>query len=284
MLSADAEHWKKAEEAELMSMRVNKVLKPSKLCDGVVPLTTKWVYTIKYDSKGNVSKYKARLVARGYLQVMGIDYDETFSPVTRLETVRLVLAISAQLCLKIHQMDVETAFLNADLEEIEYIWPPDGVLIEEGFEVYQLKKALYGLKQAPRAWFKNIDLKLKQMGFKSMVNESCLYHRCFRGSLNIIALYVNNLIICGMINAIDDVKRQLCNKCKMKDLGIINRILGCEVLCDEKAGTYSLNQMKYTLDMCKKFLPKGSGASNTPMNDVTLSKEMCPTKNEPEIE
>jgi len=282
MLSPEAEEWRKAEEEELRCMRVNKVLKPCKLLGGVVPLTTKWVYTIKRDGKGNILKYKARLVARGYMQVMGIDYDETFSPVTRLETVRLVLAIAAQLCLKIHQMDVETAFLNADLEETEFIWPPDGVTIEEGFEVFQLKKALYGLKQAPRAWYKNIDLKLRQMGFKPMVNESCLYFRCFRGSLNVIALYVDDLIICGVTEAIDDVKRHLCNKYKMKDLGVINRILGCEVLYDDVAGTYSINQMKYVKDMCTKFLPKGSVAVKTPMNDVTLCNDMCP-KSESEV-
>ena len=121
-------------------MNVNNELKPCELPDGVVPLTTKWVYTIKTDANGKIVKYKARLVARGYMQVMGIDYDETFSPVTRLETIRIVLAIAAQLCLKIHQMDVETAFLNADLEEMEFIWPPDGVTIDVGFDVYQLNK------------------------------------------------------------------------------------------------------------------------------------------------
>ena len=221
-------------------------------------------------------KYKARLVARGYLQVLGIDYDETFSPVTRLETVRLVLAIAAQLCLHIHQMDVETAFLNADLEEIEYIWPPDGVVIDVGFDVFQLKKALYGLKQAPRAWYKNIDTKLKQMGFMSMVNESCLYYRVFRGSLNVIALYVDDLIICGLMEAINDVKKHLCNKYKMKDLGCIHRILGCEVLYDEYAGTYSINQTKYVKEICNRFLPNGGSIVRTPMSDVTLCKEMNP--------
>ena len=282
MASKEVEEWKKAEKEELRSMNVNNVLKPCKLPDGVVPLTTKWVYTIKTDANGKIVKYKARLVARGYMQVMGIDYDETFSPVTRLETIRIVLAIAAQLCLKIHQMDVETAFLNADLEETEFIWPPDGVTIDEGFDVFQLKKALYGLKQAPRAWYKNIDLKLKQLGFKPMVNESCLYFRCFKGSLNVIALYVDDLIICGVMEAIDGVKRHLCNKYKMKDLGIVHRILGCEVLYDEVAGTYSINQTKYVKDMCNKFLPKGSVGVKTPMTDVNLSNDMCP-KSESDI-
>jgi len=165
---------------------------------------------------------------------------------------------------------------------MEFIWPPDGVTIDVGFDVYQLKKALYGLKQAPRAWYKNIDLKLKQLGFKPMVNESCLYFRCFKGSLNVIALYVDDLVICGVMEAIDDVKRHLCNKYKMKDLGIVHRILGCEVLYDEVAGTYSINQTKYVKDMCNKFLPKGSVGVKTPMTDVNLSNDMCP-KSESDI-
>ena len=102
-------------------MRVNNVLQPAELPDGVVPLKTKWVYTVKTDVDVNVTKYKARLVAKGYLQVIGIDYDATFSPVTRFETVRLIMTIAAQLCLTIHPMDVETAFLNADFDETEYI-------------------------------------------------------------------------------------------------------------------------------------------------------------------
>jgi len=106
-------------------------------------------------------------------------------------------------------MDVETAFFNADLEEMEIIWLPDGVTIYDGFEVFQVEKmAQYGLKQAPRAWYKNIEIKLKQMGNIPTVNESCLYFRCFKESLNLTALHVNNLIIRGVMEAIDDVK---CN-------------------------------------------------------------------------
>jgi len=118
--------------------------------------------------KGNILKCKARLVARGYLQVMGIDYDETFSPVI-LETIRLVLAFAAQLCLQIHQMNVELAFLNANLEETG-LKETDNVMIELGFEVFKLTNALLGLKRVPLAWYMNIDLKLSQMGFKSIIN------------------------------------------------------------------------------------------------------------------
>jgi len=106
------------------------------------------------------------------------------------------------------------------------------------------------------------------MGIKFMVSESCLYHRVYKGSLNLIALYVDDLIICGVMEAIDNVKQQLCARYKMKDLGIIHRILGCEVLNVENAGTFSINQSKYI-----KFV----GATvQTPMSDTTLSKEMSP--------
>ena len=142
------------------------------------------------------------------------------------------------------------AFLNADLEEIEYIWPPDGVVLDVSSDVFQLKKALNGLKQAPRAWYEKIDTKLKQMGFMSMVNESCLYYRVCRGSLFFIAFYVNDLIMCGLLESNDDVKKHLCNKYKMKDFGCIHRILGCEVLYDEYAGTYSIIQTKYVKEIC----------------------------------
>jgi len=91
----------------------------------------------------------------------------------------------------------------------------------------------------------------------SMVNEPCLYYRVFRRSLNIIALYVDDLIIWGLMEAINDVKKHLCNKYKMKDLGCIHRILGCEVLYDECAGTYSINQTKYVKEICNRFLPDG---------------------------
>jgi hypothetical protein len=112
----------------------------------------KWVYKTKYKANGEVDKHKARLVAKGFAQEYGVDYNETFAPVTRLDTIRMVLAIAAQHNWKVYQMDVKSAFLNEYLEEEVYVQQPPGYEVRgQEDKVYRLKKALYGLKQAPRA-------------------------------------------------------------------------------------------------------------------------------------
>ncbi|WP_177314016.1 reverse transcriptase domain-containing protein, partial [Plesiomonas shigelloides] len=126
----------------------------------------KWVYKIKRNAKGEVERNKARLVAKGYNQRQGIDYDEVFAPVARLETIRLIISLAAQNAWKIYQMDVKSAFLNGLLEEEVYIEQPPG-FEEKGQEdkVLKLKKALYGLKQAPRAWNSRIDKYFQEKNF-----------------------------------------------------------------------------------------------------------------------
>ncbi|EON88790.1 Ribonuclease H, partial [Plesiomonas shigelloides 302-73] len=129
-------------------------------------LELKWVYKIKRNAKGEVERNKARLVAKGYNQRQGIDYDEVFAPVARLETIRLIISLAAQNAWKIYQMDVKSAFLNGLLEEEVYIEQPPG-FEEKGQEdkVLKLKKALYGLKQAPRAWNSRIDKYFQEKNF-----------------------------------------------------------------------------------------------------------------------
>ena len=123
----------------------------------------KWVFRNKLDEAGNITRNKARLVCKGYAQVEGIDYGETYAPVARMESIRLILAYASSKNIKVYQMDVKSAFLNSELEEKVHMEQPDRFQVQEAVNhVYRLKKALYGLKQAPRAWYSRLDKYLRQ--------------------------------------------------------------------------------------------------------------------------
>ena len=145
----DSEKWYNAMKEELQSMDDNKVWELVELPDGAKQVGCKWVYKTKRDSKGNIERYKSRLVAKGYTQKDGIDYKETFSPVSKKDSLRIIMAMVAHFDLELHQMDVKTTFLNGDLEEEVYMDQPEGFKVP-GKEnlVYKLKKLIYRLKQA----------------------------------------------------------------------------------------------------------------------------------------
>lgn len=128
--------------------------------------TSRWLYKIKYAVDGSIKKYKARFVARGFSQIEGVDYEETFAPVARYNSICSIISIEAKMGWSIHQMDVKTAFMNGIIQEEMYIEQPQGFeQHERETHVCRLKKALYGLKQAPRTWYSRIDTYLQQMGF-----------------------------------------------------------------------------------------------------------------------
>jgi hypothetical protein len=132
----------------------------------VKPIGCKWVYRIKYKENGEIDKYKARLVTKGFAQKEGIDYEETFAPTAKWNTIRVVLALAAQNGWKVHQMDVKSAFLNGDLQEDVYMTQPPGFEVSgQEKKVCKLIKALYGLKQTPRAWYAKMDAYLQKVGF-----------------------------------------------------------------------------------------------------------------------
>ena len=120
---------------------------------GIKPIGLKWVFKIKRNANGTISKYKARLVAKGYVQRHGVDYEEVFAPVARIETIRMIIALAGSHGWEIHHLDVKTAFLHGELKEEVYVTQPEGFIVDgQEHKVYKLKKALYGLRQAPRAW------------------------------------------------------------------------------------------------------------------------------------
>ncbi len=172
------ECWRRATEEELRSIEENQTWSLAKLPAGYKAIGLKWVYKLKKDPSGAIVKHKARLVAKGYVQQQGVDFDEVFAPVARMETVRLLVALAAQKGWEIHHMDVKSAFLNGDLEEEVYVVQPPGFDDKtNASKVLKLRKALYGLRQAPRAWNAKLDSTLLSLKFNKSATESAVYVR-----------------------------------------------------------------------------------------------------------
>lgn len=171
----DKHEWEMAIKDELKSIDINKtwtiVNKP--LNKNII--SCKWVFTLKSDKYGNPVKYKARLVARGFSRKYPDDYQETFAPVARISSFRILLALANQHNLLVHQMDVKTAFLNGTLNEEIYMEIPEGINVTSG-QVCKLNKALYGLKQAARCWYERFDIILKEKGFCNSKLDPCILY------------------------------------------------------------------------------------------------------------
>jgi hypothetical protein len=165
-------------QSEIDAVEKNCTWELADLPRGHSVITLKWVFKLKRDESGAIVKHKARLVARGFVQREGIDFDDTFAPVAGMESVRLLFALAAQEGWRVHHMDVKSAFLNGDLKEEVYVHQPPGFAIpgKEG-KVLCLRKALYGLRQAPQAWNAKLDSTLKGMGFEQSLHEAAIYQR-----------------------------------------------------------------------------------------------------------
>ena len=199
---------------------------------GSKPLGYKWIFKKKLKADGSIDKYKARLVIKGFRQKQDLDYFDTYSPVTRITSIRMLIAIASILNLEIHQMDVKTAFLNGELEEEIYMQQPEGFL-SPGNEnkVCKLVKSLYGLKQAPKQWHEKFDEAMLSNGFKINESDKCVYIKCIDVGYVIVCLYVDDLLILGNNKAIiTSTKDMLSSRFDMKDLGLADVILGVKIL------------------------------------------------------
>ena len=278
MKSPDKDKWIAAMNDEIKSLNENhtwieiedeEVIKNNKI------IGSRWVYNIKKNEKNEIIKYKARVVAKGNNQEYQINYNEVFSPVIRMLTIRILLSIANNNDLIIEQMDVNTAFLYGDLEEEVYMKIPKGVKTNN--KICKLNKSLYGLKQASRCWNKNIDTYLKENGFRNVEADPCLYIKKKNNKVTYIALYVDDIIICTPDEEwLNEIKESLINKYKMKILGKLKWFLGIEIIKSEN--TLSMNQSKYINDIITRFNMTESKPVGTPMEGNTrLTKSMSPT-------
>lgn len=265
--------WIDACKDEIISIEKNNTWILVDLPEGVKPIGLKWVFKIKRNADGSIIKYKARIVAKGYVQRYWIDYDEVFAPVARMETVRLVIALAASSGWEIHHLDVKTAFLHGELKEEVFVSQPEGFEVagQEG-KVYKLRKALYGLKQAPRAWNVKLNKILVGLNFHRCSKEPSLYRRQDKTSLLIVALYVDDLLITGSsLPAIIKFKKSMASEFEMSELGKLTYYLGIEV--HQFDGGITMKQSRYAMKILEE---NGMGTCNLvhlPMDfNIKLSK------------
>ncbi|KAL0559077.1 hypothetical protein IC582_003666 [Cucumis melo] len=206
---------------EIESMFFNFVWTLVDQPNNIKPIGCKWIYKRKRDQVGKVHTFKARLVAKGYTQREEVDYEETFSPVSMLKSIRILLSIATFYDYEIWQMDVNIAFLNGNLEESIYMAKPEE-FIKKGQEqkVCKLQKSIYGLKQASRSWNIKFDTAIKSYGFEQNVDEPYVYKKFVNSVVAFLVLYVDDILLIGIdIGYLTDIKKWLATQLKIKDLG-----------------------------------------------------------------
>ncbi|GJX33332.1 retrovirus-related pol polyprotein from transposon TNT 1-94 [Tanacetum coccineum] len=244
--------------------------------DCAMIIALKWIYKVKLDEYGDVLKNKARLVAKGYRQEEGLDFEESFAPVARLEAIRIFLANAASKNMTVYQMDVKTAFLNGELKEVVYVSQPEGFVDPDcPHHVYRLKKALYGLKQAPRAWYATFLKFLLAQGFSKGVVDTTLFIRKTGKHTLHVPIYVDDIIFASTDpKDCDYFSNEMSSKFQMSMMGQISFFLGLQISQNPR-GIF-INQSKYANEILKKFDLHKSDPVDTLMVERTKMDEDLP--------
>uniref|UniRef100_A0A2N9GZ77 Integrase catalytic domain-containing protein n=1 Tax=Fagus sylvatica TaxID=28930 RepID=A0A2N9GZ77_FAGSY len=269
MSMPEAPLWKEAVNSEIESILQNHTWELVDLPPGCKPLGYKWIVKRKMKADGSIDKYKARLVVKGYKQKEGVDYFDTYSPVTRITSIRMLIAIATLYNLEIHQMDVKTAFLNGELDEEIYMEQPEGFIVPgKEKKMCRLVKSLYGLKQAPKQWHEKFDNAMMSNGFRINECDKCVYVKNTTSGYVIVCLYVDDMLIMGSNNdIIKATKRMLNSKFDMKDLGVADVILGIKIT--RTSDGLVLSQTHYIKKVLEKFGRYDDSPVKTPI-DVNL--------------
>ncbi|KAL4271204.1 hypothetical protein GQ457_13G028940 [Hibiscus cannabinus] len=288
MNSSDASEWMAALQEEIEALHKNNTWDLVPLPQGRKPIGNKWVFKIKRNADDQFERYRARLVVKGYAQKEGIDFNEIFSPVVRLTTVRVVLAMCATFNLHLEQLDVKTVFLHGDLEEEIYMLQPEGFEEKEKKNlVCRLNKSLYGLKQVPRCWYKRFDSFIMSLGYNRLNADPCAYFKRFgENGFVILLLYVDDMLVAGPNkDHIEELKARLAREFEMKDLGPENKILGMQIHRDRSNRKIWLSQKNYLKKILSRFSMQDCKPISTPLPiNFKLSSSMSPSSEEERME
>ena len=265
-------HWKEATDSEHGSLQDNTTWDLVPLPKDKKAVGSRWVFKVKRNGDGSLDRYKARLVAQGYSQEKGIDYEEVFSPVVRYTAIRSLLALGNALGLEMHQMDVKTAFLQGELDtEIFMKQPPGYVDSSKPDYVCKLNKSIYGLKQAARCWNAAINKYLTSNGYQKSNADSCLYSKSIKqknGHVDflIMAIYVDDiLLLSNSAVLLNEEKRLLGDRFKIVDQGEVHHILGMSIKRNRKDRSLHVSQPKYLEGILKRFKMLECKSVSTPL-------------------
>lgn len=250
--------------------------------EGANVVGSKWVFRAKRDAAGNIARYKARLVAQGFSQVPGVDYFDTFAPVAKLASIRVVLAMSAQYDLELHQVDVKGAYLNGQLtdDEVIYMRQPPGYAVP-GMEskVCRLLKTLYGLKQSGRRWYQRlVEILVDAMGFSRSEVDQAVFYKHSADGLQIVVVHVDDCTLSASSMAlVEQFKAELRKHVEITDLGELHWLLGVEVRRDRENGTLGLSQGSYIDQILARYNLEEVKPVSIPMDpSVKLSSAQAP--------
>ncbi|KAG7594818.1 Reverse transcriptase RNA-dependent DNA polymerase [Arabidopsis thaliana x Arabidopsis arenosa] len=274
-----SEKWTNAANEELQTLELNNTWVVETLPEGKNVVGCKWVFTIKYNPDGTVERYKARLVAQGFTQQEGIDYMDTFSPVAKLTSVKLLLGLAAAKGWSLTQMDVSNAFLHGELDEEIFMSMPQGYTAPPGTSlppnpVCRLLKSLYGLKQASRQWYKRFSSVLLGANYIQSPADNTLFVKVAGDSIIAVLVYVDDIMIASNDDTgVENLKQLLRSEFKIKDLGPARFFLGLEIA--RSAAGISVCQRKYAQNLLEDACLLGCKPSSIPMDpNLYLTKDM----------
>ena len=276
-MNSDARtEWKMAMDKEYGSLMRNDTWEVVKVPKGRKVMKSGWVFAIKFHADGKLERYKARFVGKGYSQIYGVDFTEVFAPVVQFTTARMVILWAASKGYHIHQMDIETAFLNGKMDTEVYVAQPKGYEIMDPKEyACRLNKSLYGTRQGARMWYISLHTHLTKRGFKRSKDDYCLYYKNEGTNILIILVYVDDIIIlASSIESMTKAKKEFEKEFKMKDMGELRYFVGMQINYNRNKREISIHQKGYAEKALITFNMSDCKGTLIPMNN---QNDLIPT-------
>ncbi|KAJ1586448.1 hypothetical protein NDA11_000332 [Ustilago hordei] len=282
----DAQQWQEAIRKELDGLEAMGTWEIVDVPPNTRLVDSKIVLRLKLDADGIPVRHKARLVARGFTQREGIDFEETFAPVAPLSAIRALLSLAVERNWEIHQLDITMAYLNSTLNHVIYMKPPEGAKVPTG-KAYRVIKGLYGLKQSGREWNMEFDKFLRRSNFHRLDCAPCIYTRGEGDNFAIVVIYVDDtLIIAPTLETVRRIKEEIGQKWRMEDGGNVSHFLGIKITRNREAKTMDLEQTSYVKQLLDEHLDKRRRKSSVPLQDIPVPEtaaSMAERKEYPQI-